>query len=33
MTLVLSKGGNRARKLALIAAMNPAWRDLYDDIV
>jgi putative endonuclease len=27
------KGGSRARKIALIEAMNPAWRDLYDDIV
>jgi len=26
------KAGSRARKLALIEAMNPAWRDLYDDI-
>jgi putative endonuclease len=24
------KGGSRAKKLALIAAMNPAWRDLYE---
>ena len=24
------KAGNRARKLALIEAMNPLWRDLYD---
>ena len=27
------KGGSRKRKLALIEAMNPAWRDLYDDLV
>jgi len=26
------KGGTRARKLALIEAMNPEWRDLWDDI-
>jgi putative endonuclease len=26
------KGGSRRRKLALIEAMNPAWRDLYEDI-
>jgi putative endonuclease len=25
------KGGSRARKLALIEAMNPQWRDLYAD--
>ncbi len=24
------KGGSRARKIALIQAMNPEWRDLYD---
>jgi putative endonuclease len=23
------KGGSRARKIALIEAMNPDWRDLY----
>jgi putative endonuclease len=27
------KGGSRARKLALIEAMNPQWRDLYDEIL
>ena len=27
------KAGSRADKLALIEAMNPAWRDLFDDIV
>ena len=26
------KGGSRAKKLALIEAMNLAWRDLYEDI-
>ncbi len=26
------KGGSRARKLALIEAMNPDWTDLWDDI-
>ena len=26
------KAGSRARKLALIEAANPAWRDLWDDI-
>ncbi len=26
------KSGSRARKLALIEAMNPDWRDLYEDI-
>jgi len=26
------KGGSRARKLALIEAMNPNWRDLYEDL-
>ena len=26
------KGGSRAKKLALIEAMNPDWRDLWDDI-
>ena len=25
-------GGSRARKLALIEAMNPQWRDLYADL-
>ncbi|MGO4122958.1 GIY-YIG nuclease family protein [Inquilinus sp. YAF38] len=27
------KGGSRKAKLALIEAMNPGWRDLYDDLV
>ena len=27
------KAGSRAKKLHLIESMNPAWRDLYDDIV
>jgi predicted GIY-YIG superfamily endonuclease len=26
------KGGNRAKKLALIAAMNPDWTDLYETL-
>jgi putative endonuclease len=26
------KGGSRAKKLALITALNPDWRDLYEDI-
>ena len=26
------KAGSRAKKLALIENMNPAWRDLYDDL-
>ena len=26
------KGGLRARKMALIEAMNPQWRDLYADL-
>jgi predicted GIY-YIG superfamily endonuclease len=26
------KAGSRADKLALIEGMNPAWRDLFDDI-
>ena len=26
------KGGSRARKIALIQAMNPKWRDLYDGL-
>src|SRR4051812_9381965 len=28
----LIKAGSRAKKLALIEAMNPDWRDLFDDI-
>jgi len=27
------KSGSRKRKLDLIEAMNPAWRDLYEDIL
>ena len=27
------KAGSRARKLALIEAENPTWRDLYEDIL
>ena len=27
------KGGSRAKKLALIEAMNPAWDDLFEQIV
>ena len=27
------KGGSRKRKLALIEAMNPSWRDLFDDLI
>jgi len=27
------KAGSRKRKLALIEKKNPAWRDLYDDIL
>jgi putative endonuclease len=26
------KAGSRRKKLALIEAVNPAWRDLFDDI-
>ena len=26
------KGGSRARKIALIEAMNPDWKDLYDTL-
>ncbi len=26
------KGGSRAKKIALIQAMNPEWRDLYDGL-
>jgi putative endonuclease len=27
------KGGSRTKKLALIEAMNPTWRDLYEELV
>jgi putative endonuclease len=27
------KAGSRARKISLIEAMNPGWRDLYSEIV
>jgi putative endonuclease len=27
------KGGSRKKKLALIQAMNPAWKDLYETLV
>ena len=27
------KGGSRKKKLGLIEAMNPTWRDLYDELV
>ena len=27
------KAGSHAKKLHMIESMNPAWRDLYDDIV
>jgi len=26
------KGGSRRKKLALVEATNPAWRDLYEDL-
>ncbi len=26
------KGGSRAKKLELVNQMNPAWKDLYDEI-
>jgi predicted GIY-YIG superfamily endonuclease len=26
------KGGSRAKKVALITAMNPEWRDLYESL-
>lgn len=26
------KGGSRRKKLALIEAQNPSWRDLYEDL-
>jgi putative endonuclease len=27
------KAGSRKKKLALIEALNPAWRDLYDELI
>ena len=38
MTSVISrekqiKAGSRKKKLVLIEAMNPAWRDLYEDLI
>jgi putative endonuclease len=27
------KGGSRKKKLALIEGLNPAWRDLYEDLI
>jgi putative endonuclease len=27
------KGGSRAKKIALIAGMNPGWRDLFDGLI
>ena len=27
------KGGSRRRKLALIEAMNPEWKDLYETVI
>jgi predicted GIY-YIG superfamily endonuclease len=27
------KAGSRRKKLALIEALNPNWRDLYDDLI
>ena len=27
------KGGSREKKLALIEALNPEWRDLYDSLI
>jgi putative endonuclease len=27
------KAGNRMKKLALIEALNPNWRDLHDDLI
>lgn len=27
------KAGSRKNKIALIEALNPAWRDLYEDVV
>jgi predicted GIY-YIG superfamily endonuclease len=27
------KGGSRRKKLALIEAFNPSWRDLYEELI
>jgi len=27
------KGGSRGRKIAMIEAMNPQWKDLYEDFI
>jgi len=27
------KGGSREKKIALVNAMNPDWRDLFDDLI
>jgi len=27
------KGGSRRKKLALIEAFNPSWRDLYEELL
>ena len=27
------KGGSRSKKIALIEALNPGWKDLYDEVV
>ena len=27
------KGGNRAKKIALIESVNPTWRELYDEML
>ena len=27
------KAGSRAKKLALVEALNPEWKDLYDSLV
>jgi putative endonuclease len=27
------KGGSRKKKLVLIEAMNPSWRDLFDELI
>src|ERR1700743_915581 len=28
-----TKGGSRASKIQLVNAMNPEWKDLYDDLI